>query len=136
MRNQKIVYAYVCCDIFHIGHLNALVKAKKQGDYLIVGVLTDKACMEKKPEPIISYFERYLILKNIKCVDEVVEQDDYSPLNNVRRIKPDVLMESDSHDEYPANKFVKGYGGKVVITKYYKPQSSTKIKNKILKLCK
>ena len=120
-------------DMFHIGHLKALQNAKRQGSYLIVGVLTDKACMEKKERPIVSYEERKAVLKSIGIVDQIVIQHDYSPLNNVKRIKPDILMECNTHVEFPANDYVESYGGKVVVTKYYKPQSSTKIKNKILK---
>lgn len=129
---RKIVYCYMVADIFHIGHLKALQNAKKQGDYLIVGVLTDEACMEKKPKPIISLRERLKIVKSLGIVDMVVGQYTYSPLNNVMWFEPDVLMESDSHKEQPANEYVKSYGGKVVITPYYKKQSSTKIKKKII----
>jgi len=125
------VYAYMVADIFHIGHLKALQNAKKQGDRLVVGVLTDEAAMEKKRQPIISYEERFEIIKSIGIVDRVVPQSQYSPLVNVRFLKPDVLMECNTHDEMPANDYVNSYGGKIVITPYYEPQSSTKIKNKI-----
>jgi len=130
-KNKIIVYAYVVGDIFHIGHLKAIKNAKKQGDYLIVGVLTDKATMEKKPKPIISFRQRLKTVEAIRYVDNVVPQYTYSPLPNVKKIRPNVLMESDSHKKQPANKFVESYGGKVVVTPYYKPQSSTKIKNKV-----
>ena len=43
-----LVYAYVCGDILHEGHLLQLENAKAMGDKLIVGVLTDEAIMEKK----------------------------------------------------------------------------------------
>ena len=128
---KKVVYTYVVADLFHIGHLKHLLRAKKLGDYLIVGVLTDKATMEKKPKPIILFNERKKLIKSLCCVDEVVKQDTYSPLSNIKKIKPDILMESDSHKEMPANEFVKSYGGKVIISPYYKKQSSTKIKQKI-----
>jgi glycerol-3-phosphate cytidylyltransferase len=129
---EKIrVYVYVVADLFHTGHLRAIKNATKYGNYVIVGVLTDEATMEKKPEPIMPYEERLEIVKAIKYVDEAIPQDTYSPLGNVMRLKPNVLMESDDHKEMPANEFVESYGGKVVITPYYKPLSSTKIKNKI-----
>ena len=130
-RTKRVVYAYVVADIFHIGHLKALENAREQGDHLIVGVLTDRATMEKKHKPIISFNERIEIIKSIGCVDEVVPQERYSPLENIKKIKPDILMESSSHEEMPANDFVKEYGGKVVITEYYVRQSSTKIKDKV-----
>lgn len=132
-RKSKVVYAYVVGDIIHIGHLKALENAKKQGDFLVVGVLTDEAVMEKKPKPIISFRERVATVQALKCVDRAVVQETYSPLENVKKLKPDVLMESDSHEDQPANNYVEEYGGKVVITPYYKLQSSTKIKQKVKK---
>lgn len=128
---KKVVYAYVVGDIIHIGHIKHLQNAKQQGDYLIVGVLTDEATMEKKPAPIITFPERLEVVRSLKMVDEAIPQTTYSPLGNVQRIKPDVLMESDSHPEQPANEFVSSYGGKVVVTPYFDLQSSTKIKTKI-----
>jgi len=130
-----IGYAYLVADLFHIGHLKALQNAKKYCDYLIVGCLSNRACMEKKSKPIISYKERKVILESCKYVNKVIIQKEYSPLNNIKRIKPHILMESDNHPEQPANEYVKSYGGKIIITKYYIPQSSTKIKNKIINIC-
>ncbi len=66
---------------------------------LIVGILTDEAVMEKKPKPILSFEERMDLASAIKYVDVVVPQETYSPMPNIMRIKPDVLMESTSHDE-------------------------------------
>jgi len=135
-KRKKIVYTYVCGDILHIGHLRYLKVAKKQGDYLIVGVLTDKAVKEKKPMPVIPFRERLKTIEAIKYINKVVPQNTYSPLNNINKIKPDVLIESNSHIEMLANDYVKSYGGKVVVVPYYKLQSSTKIKNKIKRIWK
>jgi len=64
-----LVYAYVCGDILHEGHILQLENAKSMGDKLIVGVLTDEAVMEKKAEPIISFAQR---LRLVKGVDDVI----------------------------------------------------------------
>ncbi len=130
---KRVVYAYLCGDIIHIGHLNFLEEGKKKGDYLIAGVLTDKAVMEKKPKPIMGEKERLKTISAIKYVNRAVLQDDYSPLDNVKKYKPDILIESDSHKEMPANEYVRSYGGKVVVIPYYKFQSSTNIKKEICK---
>ena len=130
-KNKKIVYTYLCADLLHIGHIKFMQGGKAQGDYLIAGILTDKAIEEKKPKPIISLKERIETVKALACVDEVVTQYTYSPLNNIKKIKPDILIESDSHPDQPANEFVKSYNGKIVVLPYYKLQSSTAIKNKI-----
>lgn len=130
---MKIGYAYVVADIFHIGHLKHLQRCKKLCDKLIVGVLTDEATMEKKLKPIISYKERLKIVENIRCVDKAIMQKTYSPLPNAKRLKADILFESVSHTKEAikdAKKTMKGV--KVIVMPYYKPQSSTAIKLKVL----
>ncbi len=132
---MKIVYAYVCGDILHEGHLLALENAKALGDKLIVGVLTDKAVMEKKTRPTIPFNERIRLVRSLKCVDCAVPQDDYSPINNLRAIQPDIHMESTSHIGNPYLKQLrKAFKGRIVMMPYYPEQSSTAIKNKIKKM--
>ncbi|MBW2981153.1 adenylyltransferase/cytidyltransferase family protein [Candidatus Woesearchaeota archaeon] len=129
-----IVYAYVCGDIIHEGHLLQLENGKALGDKLIVGVLTDEAVMEKKPRPIVSFRERLRLIQSLKCVDCAVPQENYSPLNNLIALQPDIHMESASH---LGNKYLddlkKVFKGRIVMTPYYPEQSSTAIKDKIKK---
>ena len=62
-------------DMFHIGHLNILERAKEECDYLIVGVSTDELVeREKKKKPIVSFENRKRIVSAIKYVDKVVAQ--------------------------------------------------------------
>ena len=132
--NKKIVYAYVCGDILHKGHLLHLNNAKKIGDILIVGVLTDEAVMEKKSKPIVSFEERLELVESLQCVDIVVPQHTYTPYENIKNIRPDILMESTSHDDKlieESRKVMKDIGGMVLVMPYYPVQSSTKIKDKI-----
>jgi len=66
----KIGYLSGTFDLFHIGHLNLLRRAKKMCDYLVVGVHKDAS--HKGKETFISYDERCEIVKSIKYVDEVI----------------------------------------------------------------
>lgn len=62
-------------DMFHIGHLNIIKRAKEQCDYLIVGVSSDELVQkEKNKKPVIPYSERASIVSAIRYVDEVVQQ--------------------------------------------------------------
>ena len=136
---MKLIYSYYVLDIVHRGHLlmmkNAKAIAGKDGK-LIVGILTDEAVMEKKEKPILPFEERIELASAIKYVDVAVAQETYSPLPNVKRIKPDILMESTSHDEdaiEEAREYMESINGKVVVLPYFPSQSSTDIKNDIKK---
>ena len=84
--------------------------------------------MEKKPKPIVSFEERLLIISSLRCVDAAVTQETYSPLNNVHDIKPDVLFESSSHTHPCINPY-----GRTIDMPYYPGQTSTKIKDEVIK---
>jgi phosphoenolpyruvate phosphomutase / 2-hydroxyethylphosphonate cytidylyltransferase len=134
---MNIVYSYYVLDIVHKGHLvmmkNSKAMAGKDGK-LIVGILTDEAVMEKKPKPILSFEERMDLASSIKYVDAVVAQSSYSPLDNVKAIHPDILMESSSHTPEAiedARKVMADIGGRVIVIPYFPPQSSTGIKERV-----
>ncbi len=80
-------------DMFHIGHLNILKKAKENCDYLIVGVSTDELVLsEKNKTPIIPYEDRVEIIKSIKYVDKVVPQVNKDKLEAWRNLKFDRMF--------------------------------------------
>lgn len=76
--SKVIGYTTGVYDLFHIGHLNILRRAKEQCDYLIVGVTTDELSQAKKGKrPVIPYEERSEIVGALKFVDLVVPQISY-----------------------------------------------------------
>ncbi len=78
MAEKKIIgYTTGVYDMFHIGHLNVIQRAKAQCDYLIVGVSTDELVRKDKHKtPVIPYEERAAIVAALKYVDQVVPQPD------------------------------------------------------------
>lgn len=134
---MKLVYSYYVLDIVHKGHLLMMKNAKAiagEDGKSIVGILTDEAVMEKKPKPTLSFEDRIELASALKYVDLAVAQETYSPLPNVKKIKPDILMESSSHSEEEIEKtreYMKSINGKVIVIPYFPTQSSSEIKNKI-----
>jgi len=129
-----IVYTHVTVDILHYGHLQYLRSAKLLGDKLIVGVATDEAVMEIKPRPIVPFMERLAIISSLKFVDLAIPQKEYAPYKNLSSVHPDILVESEDHNEEfleKGRKLMKKLGGRMVVLPYYPEQSTTRIKEKI-----
>ncbi len=135
---MTIVYSYYVLDIVHRGHLLMMKNSKAiagPDGRLIVGIVSDEAVTAKKGRPpILSFSERLELAQAISYVDLVVAQPEYSPFENVRKIKPDILMESESHDDSQIGEgraLMDTLGGKVIVMPYFQGQSSTAIKDKI-----
>jgi len=67
------VYVDMVADLFHVGHINLMQRAKAFGNYLIVGVHSDKDVASYKRKPIINEENRYEIVRNCKLVDQLIE---------------------------------------------------------------
>ena len=92
-KKYKVGYTTGVFDMFHIGHLNILERAKARCDHLVVGVTTDALCMSRKNKsPIICEADRVAIVRAIRYVDEVVLQEDMDKLAAVRRIGADAVF--------------------------------------------
>lgn len=92
MKKYNIGYTTGVFDMFHIGHLNILKKAKEQCDYLIVGVTTDELVAYKNKKAIIPHSERMEIVKSIVYVDQVVVQENMDKLEAWKKYEFDVIF--------------------------------------------
>ena len=95
--DKKIIgYTTGVFDMFHIGHLNILRRAKERCDYLIVGVSTDELVMDYKNKcPIIPFEQRIEIVSAIKYVDKVVPQTSMDKLAAHKELGFDVVFHGD-----------------------------------------
>lgn len=85
-KKYKVGYTTGVFDMFHIGHLNILRRAKEQCDYLIVGVTTDELCFKRKNKyPIINEKDRMAIVEAIRYVDKIVPQEDMEKVRSVKK---------------------------------------------------
>lgn len=125
-------------DLFHIGHLNILRRAKEKCDYLIVGVSTDE-CVEsyKHKKPVIPYEQRAAIVEAIKYVDEVVPQTTMDKLAFLKMRHFDVMFHgsdwegTDLYNNYE-KEFAK-YGARIVYLPHTEGVSSSMLRDVINK---
>ena len=136
--DKKVIIGYTTgvFDMFHIGHLNILKRAKEQCDYLIVGVTTDELCFERKKKyPIICESERMAIVSEMRCVDQVVPQANMNKLEAVMKYHAEaVFVGSDWKDTEAWNKYEKEFadaGCAVVYLDYTDGISTTILRNRL-----
>ena len=140
MEKKKIIgYTTGVFDMFHVGHLNILRRAKERCDYLIVGVSTDELCLSyKKKLPIVNYEERKAIVEAIKYVDEVVPQIDRDKYAAWERIHFDVMFVGDDWKGSPLFSELedryKKVGVRIEYFPYTKGTSSTILREKLDKI--
>lgn len=92
MKKYNVGYTTGVYDMFHIGHLNILKRAKEQCEFLIVGVTTDELVSYKNKKAIIAHNERTAIVESIKYVDKVVSQDSMDKMKAWKKHKFDVMF--------------------------------------------
>lgn len=75
---MKKVITYGTFDLFHVGHLNMLKRAKALGDYLIVAVSSDRFNKEEKNKTcFVKDVDRAAIVEAIRYVDKVIFEDSW-----------------------------------------------------------
>jgi len=138
VRMKKIiVYTSGTFDLFHYGHLNILLRAKKLGTYLIVGVSSNSLIKKyKKISPVVCYRDRASIIKSLKCVNKVIKQESFFDVKQLRPFKIDVIVLG---DDWKGKSFpelenaLKELKIKIIYIPYTKRLSTSRIKKRIIK---
>lgn len=133
---KKIVFTNGCFDILHIGHLRYLRKASEMGDLLVIGLNSDASVRRLKgsSRPINNSEERSEMLAALPFVDYIVEFDQDTPYELIKKVQPDVLVKG---ADYKKKENVVGWdivenrGGTVKLIDYVAGKSTTNIINKI-----
>ncbi|WP_349899819.1 adenylyltransferase/cytidyltransferase family protein [Parafrigoribacterium soli] len=93
---SRIGYAAGAFDLFHVGHLNILKRAKSECDFLIAGVVSDEMLeLSKGKRPIIPLAERLEIVGALNCVDRAYAETLPSKLETWRELRFDIFFKGD-----------------------------------------
>lgn len=135
-KKYKIGYTTGVFDMFHIGHLNILKRAKEQCEYLIVGVTTDALCQSRKNKlPIICEKDRVEIVESIRYVDKVVLQHNMDKISAVKEYDVDAVFVGSDWQGSPAwekyEEEFKEVGCSVVYLQHTEGISSTILRERV-----
>ncbi len=130
-KGQVLVFTNGCFDLLHAGHVDYLQRARKLGDFLVVGLNSDNSIRKIKgsERPINSETFRKETLAGLSCVDYIIIFDEETPEKLIHSLKPDILVKGADweEDQIVGADFVKSYGGKVVRLEFNYEISTTKI---------
>ncbi|HEU4529126.1 MAG TPA: D-glycero-beta-D-manno-heptose 1-phosphate adenylyltransferase [Actinomycetota bacterium] len=128
---RRIVFTNGCFDLLHRGHITYLDRAKDLGDVLVVGLNTDASVRRLKgpDRPVTRLEDRAEVLAALSCVDVVVPFPEDTPVELIRRIRPDVFVKGGDYtaEMLPEAEVVRGLGGEVRILPYVDERSTSSI---------
>lgn len=126
---MKTVITYGTFDMFHIGHLKLLRRLSELGDELIVAVSSDEFNIKKEKNVLIPYEQRAEIVRNIRCVDKVIIEENWEQkVNDIQKYNVDIFAIGD--DWKGKFDFLKEYC-EVVYLERTKDISTTKLKKSL-----
>lgn len=106
---KKVVFTNGCFDVLHPGHLSLLRRARKLGDFLIVGLNGDASVRKLKgpARPVNDEMTRAVLLAGLRCVDLVVVFTEDTPTELLRAVRPDILVKGSEYslEEVPGREF-------------------------------
>jgi len=126
-------YAPGAYDMFHIGHLRILQRARSQCDELIVGVVADEVLSRAKGKlPVVPLAERLQVVAGMRCVDRVVVDDCVDKFDMWPRLHFDVLFKGDDWKGTPKGDRLEadlaGVGARVAYFPYTAHTSSSALR--------
>ena len=128
---KSVVFTNGVFDILHAGHVSLFEKAKGLGDVLIVAINSDASVRRLKGEsrPITPFRDRARLVAALRPVDYVVKFEQDTPLETIRRLRPDVLVKGADYrlSEIVGAKEVASWGGKVVRIRLLRGRSTSRI---------
>ena len=120
-----------CFDLLHPGHVQLLCEARSHCDRLIVGLNSDASVKRLKgpARPVQTEAARSIVIAGLAFVDAVVLFSEDTPLELIRRIRPDVLVKGADYrlEEVVGHEVVAASGGKVVLVNLVPDSSTTRI---------
>jgi D-beta-D-heptose 7-phosphate kinase/D-beta-D-heptose 1-phosphate adenosyltransferase len=138
LKNQKkkVVFTNGCFDLIHYGHIQYLQKAKKLGDWLVLGLNSDASVKKLKGagRPVLNENDRAHIMAALDCVDQVVLFGEPTPLKLIKSIKPDILVKGGDYtvNRIVGHKEVKKWGGRAVTIPYQEGKSTSGVIKQIV----
>jgi D-beta-D-heptose 7-phosphate kinase/D-beta-D-heptose 1-phosphate adenosyltransferase len=128
---DQIVFTNGCFDLLHSGHLSLLHYAKSLGDRLVLAINSDAAVRRLKgpSRPVVSQSDRAAMLGALACVDAVTIFDEDTPLEIVKRVRPNILVKGQDYrmDEVIGRDVVEAGGGRVVLAPLLADYSTTSL---------
>ena len=128
-KGYRVGFTNGCFDLLHPGHVSLLAQARAACDRLVVGLNSDSSVSRLKgpTRPVQSEAARATVLASLATVDQVVIFSEQTPLELIRRLKPDVLVKGSDYtvDTVVGAEDVAGWGGKVVLANLVDGQSTT-----------
>ncbi|MGE5413857.1 MAG: D-glycero-beta-D-manno-heptose 1-phosphate adenylyltransferase, partial [Syntrophomonadaceae bacterium] len=132
---KTIVFANGAFDLLHVGHVRYLEAARRQGDWLAVGVNADASVARAKGpgRPVLPQDERAEIVAALGAVDAVVVFEEDSPSALIAALRPDVHAKGTDYTaaSVPEREVVAAYGGKTVIVGDRKDHSTTDVVDRV-----
>lgn len=142
---QTTVFTNGCFDLVHLGHIDYLSKTSDLADCMIVAVNSDasvKRLNKGDARPIKDELQRSVIMASFSFVDAVVVFDEDTPIEVIKKIRPNVLVKGGDYnvnqinaqakDYIVGSKEVRSWNGVVEVIPFVDGYSTTKLEQKVL----